>query len=468
MEELAKLDFLLAEMRRWWEAGRIPPALLQPLYEEYATRRASLIARLTGPTVPQPVTAAITEYDLTEEAPAPRWTLMAFLEKNNIAALHLVGAALLLVGLIALVQWQWASWGRFLLPVLLGGTAIGLMLGGDHLRKTEPQSGRVLSLLGAAIVPLTVIAFQALQLSEGLMNWTTAWALAGGIGAAVSAWRWFHTKDILLIPLFFTEAATLIGVVTPYVVVRELGWLTLAAGALLVARQQESKDAREAFGGSGLVLTALSLVGGIVHGSDSMGGGFLLGGAITLGLAAIVLRIGWLGYGASAFALLGAAWLVPNSATDSMAFALAAMGLVLAAVAAWHRRRDIGMAAPYQHSSWVAVLLSIALSRVFRKPCNLGLRFRWYRSAVGWTCPRRRKGRCWSASCCYRSRIAGGTLCSDSSRYGLCRGHTASPLPRALVIVGRSGVERFPWKSAATHGRCGTGLGLRVPVSPAR
>jgi hypothetical protein len=41
MEDLTKIDYLLGEMRRWWEAGRIPPALLKPLYDEFTARRSA-------------------------------------------------------------------------------------------------------------------------------------------------------------------------------------------------------------------------------------------------------------------------------------------------------------------------------------------------------------------------------------------------------------------------------------------
>ncbi len=355
MDELANLNFLLAEMRRWRKAGRVPAALLDPLYDEYMARRAILLA-------PQPPTPASLGYDLAEEQPAPakQLSLAAFLEKNNIAALHVVGGVLLFVGLIALVQWQWASWGRMLLPILLGGGAAGLMAGGDRLRKTEPQSGRVLGLLGAAIVPLAVVALQALRLTEGVLSWQGALALAGGIGALVSTVRWRLTRDPLLIPLFFAEAALLVGAGVPGFLGRELGWLALAGVALGWA-SKASQSERVAASGSGLGLTALALGGALLHGGDTPGGVALLGGALTLGFAAQVLRLGWLGYGASAFALLGAGWLAPRHGTLPLATALAGMGLVLATVSAWHRHTKLGETAPYRHGSWAGALLAAPL-----------------------------------------------------------------------------------------------------------
>lgn len=378
MNERVRLEILLAEMRLWGERGRVPEAILRPLYAEYVARHRALL----HPT---------TEFDLSDEpgatAPAreskaaPWADLTAFLERKNIAALHVVGAMLVLVGVVALVQWQWASWGRGILWGLLVLASGGLILGGDRLAKTEPQSGRTLGLIGTALVPVCCIAGQALGLTDGLLTWPLALLVTGAISAAVSLARLRVTRDPLLIPLLGAGAALAVGAGAALlppgglsVAVREVGWLALAAGAISFAKNFPSESeiapsapsnggTKAALLGTGLSLLCLALGGGLwelIDGSRTSGGFALLGAALVGGFAASALELPLLAYFASASLLAGTLALTPDARSSGVLHGatLAVAGLVLALTATLHRRNSLGADAPYRHASWAGAMLA--------------------------------------------------------------------------------------------------------------
>ena len=371
MNERMRLEILLTEMRLWGERGRVPEAILRPLYAEYVARHRALLH-------------PVAEFDLGEDTPAatvvreqktaPWADLTAFLERKNIAALHVVGAMLVLVGVVALVQWQWASWGRGILWGLLALASGGLILGGDRLAKTEPQSGRTLGLIGTALVPVCCIAGQALGLTDGLLTWPLALLVTGAVSAAVSLARLRVTHDPLLIPLLGAGAALAVGAGAALlpsgglsVAVREAGWLALATGAIAFARTAPSapsnRGTQAALLGTGLSLLCLALGGGLwelIDGSRTSGGFALLGAALVGGFAASALELPLLTYLASASLIAGTIALTPDTRSSGVLHgaALAVASLIIALTATLHRRNSLGADAPYRHASWAGAILA--------------------------------------------------------------------------------------------------------------
>ncbi len=366
-EERICLDFLLKELRRWRTEGRIPEALLAPLYDEYATRREALdpprlaMYDLSGDLAPQPA-----------PAPPSRRGLLAFLEERNIAALHLVGSLLLLAGLVLLVQWQWDGIGRFLLLFVLALAAVGLLRLSDSLRDEHPQSAQVLGVVGCLIIPLCGIALKVFGLAA-LLSWPLTILLTSVVSGGIYAWRLRTTEEPLLVGLLATAGAGAVWGAAG-LLPSALFWPTLILGLLGLAmlsfwgvtHEGSPLDRMRALSGhlltlAGIGTSLLYVAQGNGQVSNAVLGVTFLVAAGLYGITGSRLQISWLGYAATFTAALGAQFLLPDSAS------LVARGGVLAATGtlAALLSRLSSCPEPYQKSAEFLTLLgavSVVLS----------------------------------------------------------------------------------------------------------
>lgn len=194
----ANLEFIIGEMQQWVYETRLPPATLLPLLREYRARRAALdnptplvTPQLVIPAAPQQeARVVVPEPALPSPQPAPVpapvlatpvrsvWSAVTeFLEERNIAALHIIGSLLLLTGVLVMIRWQWEGWGRGLLLLVLTAASGGLFLWGRKVSEQSPASGLVLSVLGALLLPLDLIAARLFGFLGGEMLDVNASAL---------------------------------------------------------------------------------------------------------------------------------------------------------------------------------------------------------------------------------------------------------------------------------------------------
>lgn len=357
-EERVCLDYLLHELRRWQEEGRLPLALAQPLYDDYTARRAALEPPHRIPPIrPAPM----------PETPAQRKGFVAFLEERNIAALHLVGSLLLLVGLVLLVQWQWDGIGRFLLLAVFALSTVGLLRLSDQLQDKHPQSARVLSLLGLLLVPLCGIATRVFGL-VGALSWPLTILLTSVVTGSVTLWRLRRTEEPILIGLLAAAGASAVwggAGLLPSAFVWPSGITGLLSLATLsfwcVGRGKAKWDLPCTL--SGHALTLLGIGSGLLWSAQAGGnlaqaglGLTLLGAAGLYGFTGHRLQVSWLGFAATATAALGAQLLVPESASlVARGATLAATGALSALVARFQDAKDT----PYQKSAELLTLLGL-------------------------------------------------------------------------------------------------------------
>lgn len=184
---VAQIDFLLSEMDEWVRSGWVAPEQARRLWDVYQDRRTRLAPAPAAPPVlpsappavfPQPP-PAITP---PPAAPLPgrKIALAAFLEARNLSLWQLLGAALLLAGLVGLIGWTWGSVGKYLVLALMLGLTGGLpVLARSRFVREEPQTKSALTAVAALLVPLDIIAVNAFRLLGGALG-------TDGIGLAAS------------------------------------------------------------------------------------------------------------------------------------------------------------------------------------------------------------------------------------------------------------------------------------------
>jgi len=362
MENRACLDFLLGELRRWQHDGRLPESLVAPLVAEYAARRAALDPPVrypvASPSPPEPV------------APPPaRWSLGAFLEERNIAALHLVGSLLLLVGLVLLVQWQWNGIGRFLLLAIVGLAAVGLMRLSDSLRDEHPNSASALGLVGALLVPLCGVAVRVLGVGD-LLSWPLTVLLTSVVSGAVYMRRLQTTGELTHLGLLALAGAGAVGGAAA-LLPDPFGWPAGIAGLLGLAalslrqigKGEPTWDQPLTVCGHALTLAAIatSLFWGVQTGGDLpkiSTGLVLLGASALYGLTSSRLELPRLAYGTVVSAALGAQLLLPDTARVATHGAtLAATGALLLLLTRLQERVGTEPAPAYRQSAPVLTVL---------------------------------------------------------------------------------------------------------------
>ena len=174
--EVGHVDFLLAQLDGWVLQGLVAPDQARRLYDLYSERRWRLVAPPAPPPPPRPMPTpeAQTESDATSppDAPARRASpVAAFFEERNLTFWQLIGALLLLAGLVGLVRWTWHSVGRYLVLALMLGLTGGLFgLARSRFARDQRLTRAALTAIAALLVPLDIVAVNAFHLVGGALD----------------------------------------------------------------------------------------------------------------------------------------------------------------------------------------------------------------------------------------------------------------------------------------------------------
>ena len=172
---VAQIDFLLAEMDEWVRSGWVAPEQARRLWEVYQDRRRRIAPEPvpTAPPVavsfPPPPEAVVTP----PSAPLPgrKIPLAGFLEARNLSLWQLLGALLLLAGLVGLIGWTWGTVGKYLVLALMLGLSGGLpALARSRFVREEAQTRSALLAVAALLVPLDLVAVNAFRLLGGALG----------------------------------------------------------------------------------------------------------------------------------------------------------------------------------------------------------------------------------------------------------------------------------------------------------
>ena len=97
--------------------------------------------------------------------------LAAFFEEQNISFWQLIGALLLLAGLVGLVGWTWGSVGKYLVFALMLGLTGGLyVLARSRFIREQPLTRAALTGVAALLLPLDLVAVNAFRLLGGALE----------------------------------------------------------------------------------------------------------------------------------------------------------------------------------------------------------------------------------------------------------------------------------------------------------
>ncbi len=340
------IDFLLGQLDEWVKQRWVAPEQARRLYDIYQERRRSLIepapSAVPFPSAPK-VQAPRPEVPIVP-APTPvpprRSPLAAFFEESNLSLWQLVGALLLLAGLVGLVRWTWDSVGRYLVLALMLGLTCGLFaLARSSALRQQPLTRSVLVAVSALLVPLDMVAVNAFRLLGGTLEPTIIGLLTSAVCLPLYVWlvrrepgRWpagalgadtaaalYFLLQILLPPL--SASSEVRGLVYG------AAFALLALGFLLAANRADTAR-REVYRGTAHVaaLSALALA-------------LWLGGPGALGAASAALL------------LLGLTYAVAAALFDTPAFVLVSQAaLVLGGASALHR---LGFDDWYVYAAWV-------------------------------------------------------------------------------------------------------------------
>ncbi len=303
---VAQIDFLLAEIDQWVQAGWVAPEQARRLWDVYQDRRQ----RLAPPAAPLVDAAAFSAV----AAPAPvivppppaaplpgrKIALAAFLEERNLSLWQLLGALLLLAGLAGLIGWTWGSVGKYLVLALMLGLTGGLAgLARSRFVRNEPLTRSGLTAIAALLVPLDIVAVNAFRLLGGALG-TDEIGLAASL-ASLPLYAWLARREPgrwpagllgadLAAGLYFALRLLLPHSLPPETrgLVYGLSFASLTLGFFLAARRA-GEARREVWRGAAQVsaLSALALA-------------LWLGGLGTLGPAAAPLLLLGLAYAVAA------------------------------------------------------------------------------------------------------------------------------------------------------------------------
>lgn len=342
---VAQIDFLLAEMDEWVRSGWVAPEQARRLWEVYQDRRrriAPAAAAGTGSGAaaafpPPPVIVPPPSAPL----PGRKVPLAGFLEARNLSLWQLLGALLLLAGLVGLIGWTWGSVGKYLVLALMLGLSAGLpALARSRFVREEAQTRSALLAVAALLVPLDLVAVNAFRLLGGALG-------TDGIGLAASLfclplYLWVARREPGRWPAGFLGAAAGAGlyfalrVGLPHSLApaaRGLIYGTAFAGLTLgffLAAKRAGAERREVWRGAAQIasLSALALA-------------LWLGGPGTIGPAAAPLLLLGLVYGVAA-ALFD----------DRFSVFISQAALTLGGILAFNR---LGSSGGLDHWVWYAV-----------------------------------------------------------------------------------------------------------------
>ena len=192
---VAQIDFLLAEMDEWVRSGWVAPEQARRLWDVYQDRRRR-IAPAPEPAVAAPAATFPPPPEALAPAPAAplpgrKIALAGFLEARNLSLWQLLGALLLLAGLVGLIGWTWGTVGKYLVLALMLGLTGGLpALARSRFVREEPQTKSALTAVAALLAPLDLVAVNAFRLLGGALG-------TDGVGLAAS---------LLCLPLYLWAA----------------------------------------------------------------------------------------------------------------------------------------------------------------------------------------------------------------------------------------------------------------------
>lgn len=305
---VAQIDFLLAEMDEWVRSGWVAPEQARQLWDVYQDRRQRLAPRQEAPV---PAAAPVGNAPFTLPAPtivpppvAPlpgrKIALAAFLEERNLSFWQLLGALLLLAGLVGLIGWTWGSVGKYLVLALMLGLSGGLpALARSRFVRNEPLTRGALLAIAALLAPLDLVAVNAFRLTGGALG-TEGIGLAASL-ACLPLYAWIARREPGRWPAGLLGAALAAGlyftlrVLLPHSLSTEtrgfvygLSFAFLTLGYFLAARR--AGDARRDIWRGAAQVSALS----------ALALALWLGGPGTLGPAAASLLLLGLAYGVAA------------------------------------------------------------------------------------------------------------------------------------------------------------------------
>lgn len=279
---VVQIDFLLGQFDEWVRQGWIAPEQATRLWGVYQDRRQHLVSALISPALRASPNAAPAAVDSSAASPAPavlplptvvpepmivpaptsetrptvvplplprrKLALAAFLEERNLSFWQLLGALLLLAGLVGLIGWTWGTVGKSLVLALMLSLTGGLgALAGSRFARNEPLTRSVLAAVAALLVPLDIIAVNAFHVFGGALG-TNQIGLAASV-ACLPLYVWLARREPGRWPaglvgaaagaaLFFT-LRTLVPGAAPEARGLEYGtaFACLACGFLLAARQ---------------------------------------------------------------------------------------------------------------------------------------------------------------------------------------------------------------------------------------
>lgn len=175
---LGHIDFLLSQLSEWVEQGWVAPEQARRLYDIYQERRLRLLTdSLPPPTVSEPRRVSLPPAVPNAPHPPPPSPvrrpspLAAFFEESNLSFWQLVGALLLLAGLVGLVRWTWGSVGKYLVLALMLVLTGGLFaLARSRFVREQPLTRSALTVVAALLVPLDLVAINAFRLLGGALG----------------------------------------------------------------------------------------------------------------------------------------------------------------------------------------------------------------------------------------------------------------------------------------------------------
>lgn len=300
---IGHIEFLLGQLDEWVTQGWVGPDQAHRLYDTYQERRSRLLSgplpveTLSQTPPPPPVSRPPV---LPPPSPARRPSpLAAFFEEQNISFWQLVGALLLLAGLVGLVRWTWGSVGKYLVFTLMLGLTGGLqMLARSRFVRDQPLTRAALTAIAALLVPLDLVAVNAFRLLGGALGADQIGLLTSlfclpfyGRLARRESGRWpagLLAANSAVAVYFVLHALLPAGSASLRGVAYGLAYAGLAGVFLLAARQQD-EGRREVWMGTAYAATLASLAFAL-----------WLGGPDSLGALASTLLLLGLSYGVAA------------------------------------------------------------------------------------------------------------------------------------------------------------------------
>ncbi len=348
----ANLQFVLQEMRWWQATRRLPEAELSSLIREYSARRDALDAPLSAPAAPPPLppetppVAVPAPPDPTAPSPVPSKRasvagLAAFFQANNIAAIHLIGALLVLAGLIFTVFSTWeSSIGKTILLAILLALTGGLSLGGRRVAKEQPLTGLALSALGALIAPLNPVAWNLVNAFGMRLPWNGVGLAAGVLCAGMYTVTLRRTRHPLFAG-FLAAALTCAALFAARLLVPDRAHLTYAAAfvplsalffaAAYTLRRSDAANASR---------LALTFAGALWTNGPQATALAAAAVAMIYAVVAVAFRLPFLAYAASAAALIAGQMALSErgAALYDRAVAATLTALLLETAASLHTR----------------------------------------------------------------------------------------------------------------------------------